>query len=174
MKHVSPLLQCYGVSHQLCLYHIQQVIMQMFDILCCKLCCATFTISKAVPPSYDCITYITWHHTKYPSMQGYDLQLASPAVPFFEGYPFHLFMELGRTKVQLHHIQYITQYIHIQKGVEFSIVPFLQGHGVYVYPIYKDIWTWSVPLIMIVYRIYAYMVSFLGQQTSLQPFYSTR
>ena len=98
----------------------------------------------------------------------------APPFPFLKVTHFTCSWSQVEQKVQLHHIQYITQYIHIQKGVEFSIVPFLQGHGVYVYPIYKDIWTWSVPLIMIVYRIYAYMVSFLGQQTSLQPFYNTR
>ena len=134
MKHVSPLLQCYGVSHQLCLYHIQQVIMQMFDILCCKLCCATFTISKAVPPSYDCITYITWHHTKYPSMQGYDLQLASPAVPFFEGYPFHLFMELGRTKS--------TIASHL---VHYTIYPYSEGCGIFYCALLTRSWGVRVP-----------------------------
>ena len=64
--------------------------MQMFEILCYKLCCATFTRSTAVPPSHDCITYITWHHTRYPSMQGYDIVARKPRRSLFLRLPISL------------------------------------------------------------------------------------
>ena len=138
---VISLLQCYGVSRQLCLYHIQQVIVQIFEIFCYKLCCATFTRSKAVHQ------VMIASHTLHGITQSIHLckvmilQLISTTVPFFDGYPFHQFMQLGRTSstIASYLVHYTIYPYTIYRRVSNSLVdlqhllcPFYKVMGCYI------------------------------------------